>query len=57
MGEIVVDLSNGNNLGKKQKKSNFKKAGRIKKKWVKDLNDQECAVYLMNRQKMHLSKS
>ena len=43
--------------GRNKKKQTSKKAGRIKKKWVKDSNDQERAVYLMNRQKLHLSKS
>ena len=39
---------------KKQTNKIEKKAGRVRKKAVRKLNDQECAVYPMNRLKMHL---
>ena len=32
MGENIVDLSNGNNLGKKQKKAKFKKGWKNQEK-------------------------
>ena len=42
---------------KKTEKSKIhEKTGRIRKKTVKNLNDQECAVCLMKRMEMRLSK-
>ena len=40
-----------------ENQQNSKKPGRIRKKTVKNLNDQECVVYPMNSVKMHLLKS
>ena len=54
MGENIINRSTGNILGIKKTSKFHKKPGRIRKKTVKILNDQKCAVYPMNRVKMHL---
>ena len=57
MGENSIDRFTAYNVGKK-KESNFRdKTGRIRNKTVRQLNDQDCAVYLMKSVKKHLSKS
>ena len=54
MGENILNCSTGNILGTIQNQQNSKKPRRMRNNTVEKMNYQECAVYPMNRVKMHL---
>ena len=52
--ERIINRSTGNIFGMKKTSKFQKKARRVRKKTVKCMNDQECAVYPGKSMKMHL---